>query len=59
MKCKTFTAVSYTHLSTPYRKVADGKVDISDEGIEYLTAEEEEDKICLLYTSYDCSGQNG
>ena len=23
-------------------KVADGKVDISDEGIEYLTAEEEE-----------------
>ena len=38
-------------ISTPYRKVADGKVDISDEGIEYLTAEEEEDKICLLYTS--------
>ena len=32
-------------ISTPYRKVADGKVDISDEGIEYLTAEEEEDKI--------------
>ncbi len=29
-------------ISTPYRKVADGKVDISDEGIEYLTAEEEE-----------------
>ena len=32
-------------ISTPYRKVADGKVDISDEGIEYLKAEEEEDKI--------------
>ena len=32
-------------ISTPYRKVADSKVDISDEGIEYLTAEEEEDKI--------------
>ena len=32
-------------ISTPYRKVTGGKVDISDEGIEYLTAEEEEDKI--------------
>ena len=32
-------------ISTPYRKVANAKVDISPEGIEYLTAEEEEDKI--------------
>ena len=35
---KAGVPVSYTHL-TPSRKVADGKVDISDEGIEYLTAE--------------------
>ena len=32
-------------ISTPYRKVANAKVDITPEGIEYLTAEEEEDKI--------------
>jgi len=32
-------------ISTPYRKVADGVVDLSDEGLVYLTAEEEEDKI--------------
>ena len=32
-------------ISTPYRKVADGMVDLSDEGLVYLTAEEEEDKI--------------
>ena len=30
---------------TPYRKVKDGVVDLSPEGIEYLSAEEEEDKI--------------
>ena len=30
---------------TPYRKVKDAKVDLSPEGIEYLSAEEEEDKI--------------
>ena len=30
---------------TPYRKVKEGKVDLSAEGIEYLSAEEEEDKI--------------
>ena len=32
-------------ISTPYRKVADGVVDLSDEGLVYMTAEEEEDKI--------------
>jgi DNA-directed RNA polymerase subunit beta len=32
-------------IETPYRKVEKGKVDISDTGIVYLTAEEEEDKI--------------
>jgi DNA-directed RNA polymerase subunit beta len=32
-------------ISTPYRKVSDGVVDLSDEGLVYLTAEEEEDKI--------------
>ncbi|SHF64268.1 DNA-directed RNA polymerase subunit beta [Mariniphaga anaerophila] len=32
-------------ISTPYRKVADGKVDLSDEGAVYLTAEEEEGKV--------------
>lgn len=32
-------------ISTPYRKVTDGKVDLSDEGSVYLTAEEEEGKI--------------
>ena len=32
-------------ISTPYRKVKDGVVDLSDEGLVYLTAEEEEDKI--------------
>ncbi len=29
-------------ISTPYRKVKEGKVDLSDEGVVYLTAEEEE-----------------
>ncbi|MGM0619597.1 MAG: DNA-directed RNA polymerase subunit beta [Bacteroidota bacterium] len=32
-------------ISTPYRKVEDGKVDLSDEGAVYLTAEEEEGRI--------------
>ena len=32
-------------ISTPYRKVENGKVDLSDEGAVYLTAEEEEGKI--------------
>ena len=32
-------------IETPYRKVADGKVDLSDEGVVYLTAEEEENKV--------------
>ena len=32
-------------IATPYRKVENAKVDITPEGIEYLTAEEEEDKI--------------
>jgi len=32
-------------ISTPYRKVKDGIVDLSDEGVMYLTAEEEEGKV--------------
>ncbi|NDW09535.1 DNA-directed RNA polymerase subunit beta [Dysgonomonas sp. 520] len=32
-------------IETPYRKVASGKVDLSDKGIIYLAAEEEEDKL--------------
>jgi len=32
-------------ISTPYRKVTDGKVDLSDKGSVYLTAEEEEGKV--------------
>ena len=32
-------------IETPYRKVADSKVDFSSEGLTYLTAEEEEGKI--------------
>ncbi|MBN1199759.1 MAG: DNA-directed RNA polymerase subunit beta, partial [Bacteroidales bacterium] len=32
-------------IATPYRRVVDGKVDLSDEGSVYLTAEEEEGKI--------------
>ena len=32
-------------ISTPYRKVEDGKVDLSDEGVVFLTAEEEEGQI--------------
>jgi len=32
-------------ISTPYRKVENGKVDLSDAGVVYLTAEEEESKI--------------
>jgi len=32
-------------IETPYRSVEEGKVDLSDEGYSYLTAEEEESKI--------------
>ena len=32
-------------IETPYRKVKEGVVDLSDEGVEYLTAEEEENLI--------------
>jgi DNA-directed RNA polymerase subunit beta len=32
-------------IATPYRKVEEGKVDLSDEGSIYLTAEEEESKV--------------
>ncbi len=32
-------------IETPYRKVKDAVVDLSDEGVEYLTAEEEEGKV--------------
>ncbi|WP_300694376.1 DNA-directed RNA polymerase subunit beta [uncultured Bacteroides sp.] len=32
-------------IETPYRKVENGKVDLSDNGLAYLTAEEEEGKI--------------
>src|SRR6056297_2085551 len=32
-------------ISTPYRKVRDGRVDLSEEGAVYLTAEEEEDQV--------------
>ena len=32
-------------IETPYRKVTDGVVDLSDEGCTYLSAEEEEDKM--------------
>ncbi len=32
-------------ISTPYRKVQNGKVDLSADGVVYLTAEEEEDRI--------------
>ncbi|MCR5435181.1 MAG: DNA-directed RNA polymerase subunit beta [Bacteroidaceae bacterium] len=32
-------------IETPYRKVKDSVVDLSDEGIQYMTAEEEEGKI--------------
>jgi DNA-directed RNA polymerase subunit beta len=32
-------------ISTPYRKVANGQVDLSENGVVYLTAEEEEGKV--------------
>ncbi|MCU4176012.1 DNA-directed RNA polymerase subunit beta [Carboxylicivirga sp. N1Y90] len=32
-------------IETPYRSVEEGKVDLSNEGVSYLTAEEEEEKI--------------
>ncbi len=38
-------------LETPYRKVENGKVDLSDEGVKYLSAEEEEKKIIAQATT--------
>ena len=35
-------------IETPYRKVSGGKVDLSDKGWEYMSAEEEEDKLVSL-----------
>ena len=35
-------------IETPYRDVKDGKVDLSAEGVHYLSAEEEEDKLVSL-----------
>ncbi len=32
-------------IETPYRKVTDGKVDLTNEGVIYLSAEEEEEKV--------------
>ena len=32
-------------IETPYRKVSEGKVDLSDQGVVYLSAEEEEEKV--------------
>ncbi|MBR1538750.1 MAG: DNA-directed RNA polymerase subunit beta, partial [Bacteroidales bacterium] len=32
-------------IETPYRKVSDGRVDLSDQGVVYLSAEEEENKV--------------
>ncbi len=32
-------------IETPYRKVTDGKVDLTEEGVIYLSAEEEEEKV--------------
>ena len=32
-------------IETPYRKVTDGRVDLSDSGVVYLSAEEEENKV--------------
>ncbi|MBO7467011.1 MAG: DNA-directed RNA polymerase subunit beta [Bacteroidaceae bacterium] len=41
-----YAKINYLGLiATPYRKVKDGVVDLSPEGVVYLTAEEEEDKI--------------
>ena len=37
-------------IETPYRKVEEGKVDLSDEGVVYLSAEEEENKIVAQST---------
>ena len=37
--------MSLGFIETPYRKVENGKVDLSDNGLIYLTAEEEEEKI--------------
>ena len=37
-------------IETPYRKVTDGKVDLSDEGVVFLSAEEEENKVVAQST---------
>ncbi|MBO4393369.1 MAG: DNA-directed RNA polymerase subunit beta, partial [Spirochaetales bacterium] len=45
-------------IETPYRKVKDGKVDLSDEGCVYLSAEEEEDKkVALANVHLDDNGE--
>jgi DNA-directed RNA polymerase subunit beta len=45
-------------IATPYRKIVDGKVDFSDEGVTYLTAEEEEGiSIAQASASLDTSGK--
>ena len=36
-------------IETPYRKVENGKVDLSDNGLIYLTAEEEEEKVSEMF----------
>ncbi len=43
--CVYATVNELGFIETPYRKVENGKVDLSDEGILYLTAEEEEGNI--------------
>ena len=37
-------------IETPYRKVVNGKVDLTDEGLQYLSAEEEENKVVAQST---------
>ena len=38
-------------IETPYRKVENGKIDVTDKGVAYLSAEEEDDKIIGQATS--------
>ncbi|MCF0174861.1 MAG: DNA-directed RNA polymerase subunit beta, partial [Bacteroidales bacterium] len=45
-------------IETPYRKVTEGKVDLSDEGWEYMTAENEESyKVSLAKVKLDKDGK--
>ena len=45
-------------ISTPYRKVADSKVNLSNDEVEYLTAEEEEGRIIAQGNApYDAKGK--